>query len=171
MTPTGPVSDPVFLEKFRRAFKSPSLFGLWQIVALAIYLLLEEIIRTRLQPFLGFASGSLPTGSRPILRYAFYAAAVAFVLLVRWIHGRRMRRIESTDNPDFILNGLSRTSFLALILAEIPAILGLILFLLAGYNRDFYVLLFVSLVLDFMYFPRMKNWEDILQRRPAACPR
>ena len=170
MTSAGPVSNPVFLEKFRRGFKSASLFGLEQIAALAVYLLLEEILRARRRPFLGFASGSLPTGSRPILRYAFYAAAVLSVFIVRFVHGRKMRAIETTDDPDLILNGLSRMSFFALLLAEIPAVLGLILFLIAGYNRDFYVLLFVSLVLNFMYFPRMKTWEDILQKKPAACP-
>jgi len=68
------------------------------------------------------------------------------------------------------LSRLFDLTVLTLCLAEIPALLGLILFLIAGYNRDFYILLFVSLFLLFMYLPRLKNWEDILEHRPPACP-
>ena len=50
-----------------------------------------------------------------------------------------------------------------------PAIIGLVLFFLGGLYKDFYVLLFVSLVLIFMYFPRLKNWEAYLADRPVAC--
>ncbi|MCX6565278.1 MAG: hypothetical protein NTW38_02455, partial [Candidatus Aminicenantes bacterium] len=69
------------------------------------------------------------------------------------------------------LDSLFGTALIDLVLAEIPAILGLVLFLIAGYNWDFYILLFVSLFLLFMYLPRLKNWEDILQNRPSSCPR
>jgi hypothetical protein len=47
-----------------------------------------------------------------------------------------------------------------LALAEI-AVLGFVLFLLTGLSRDFYPLLFVSLFLAFMYFPRLRVWQDL----------
>ena len=75
------------------------------------------------------------------------------------------------DTPGTVSVAISPVKQIDLTLAEIPAILGLVLFLIAGYNRDFYVLLFVSLFLLFMYLPRLKSWEDILKNRPASCPR
>lgn len=164
-------SDPFFLNKFRRAFKNASIIGLAQIGGLAVYLLVAEIIRAKQKPFLGFLSLSLTSENRAVLRYAFYAASIVILLLLRFIHGRRLRKIKALDDRSKALDHLFGTALIDLILAEIPAILGLILFLIAGYNWDFYVLLFVSLFLLFIYLPRLKNWEDILQNRPSSCPR
>jgi len=171
MTSSAPASDPVFLEKFRRAFKNAAIVGLAQIGGLAVYLLVAEIIRAKKRPFLGFLSPSLTAENRPVIRYAFYAAAIAILLLLRFVHGRRLRKIEALDDRGEALDRLFGIAVIDLTLAEIPAILGLVLFLIAGYNRDFYVLLFVSLFLLFMYLPRLKNWENILQNRPSSCPR
>lgn len=170
-TAAGPAASPEFLEKYRRAFKSCLIFGFAQIIALAVYLILEEFTRAHFRPFFGFASGVLPTGSRIVLRYAVFAAAVVCVLIVRFVHNRGVRRLAAADDPDRVLAGLSRMAMFDLTLAEIPGFLGLVLFILAGYNRDFYILLFVSLVLNFMYFPRLKTWDDILQKNPVSCPR
>jgi len=171
MTSSAPASDPVFLEKFRRAFKNAAIVGVAQIGGLAVYLLVAEILRAKKKPFLGFLSPALTSENRPVIRYAFYAAAIATVLLLRFIHGRRLRKIDVFDDRGKALDCLFGIAVIDLTLAEIPAILGLVLFLIAGYNWDFYVLLFVSLFLLFMYLPRLKNWEDILQNRPASCAR
>jgi hypothetical protein len=37
------------------------------------------------------------------------------------------------------------------------------LFLVRGLNRDFYALIFVSLILIFMYFPRLASWNEWLK--------
>ena len=168
MEPTPKPNEAAFLESLRRTFKTASLIGLGEIVGLAVYLLLEEIIRSQKRPFFGFFSETLDGGARMALRYAFYAGAVAIVLLLRFVTGRHFRKIEGL-NAETALPRLLRSSVVALTLAGLPAFLGLVLFLIAGYNRDFYVLLFVSLFLFFMHFPRLKNWEDVLQKNPSIC--
>jgi hypothetical protein len=40
------------------------------------------------------------------------------------------------------------------------AIMGLILFLLSGLRRDFYLLLVLSFIFVFLFFPRYSNWEE-----------
>jgi hypothetical protein len=50
-----------------------------------------------------------------------------------------------------------------LVLGEIPAILGLGLFLALGNAVDFYILLFASLALTFIDFPRRAAWEEWLR--------
>ncbi len=170
MTSSVPAGDPAFLERLRRAFRGASLLGLAQIGGLAVFLIVGETLRAKTRPFFGFLSSSLTSENRIILRYAFFAAAVALILLLRFLHGRRLRVIGAIDDRPAALSRLFDLTVLTLCLAEIPALLGLILFLIAGYNRDFYILLFVSLFLLFMYLPRLKNWEDILEHRPPACP-
>ncbi|MFW6137276.1 MAG: hypothetical protein ACOC5U_04280, partial [Candidatus Aminicenantaceae bacterium] len=44
-------------------------------------------------------------------------------------------------------------------LCEIPALLGLMFFLLTGTSRDFYFLLILSVILFFMYFPKKIQWQ------------
>jgi hypothetical protein len=168
MMPTAGIQDAAFLEKLRRTFKTATMLGWGLVGGPAVYLLLVELIRAQNRPFLGYFSTSLAGESRMTLRYAIYGAAVALVVLLRLINGRQLRTVENLS-PEAALSRLQRAGVLALSLAEIPAILGLALFLAAGYNRDFYVLLFVSLFLFFMYFPRLKNWEDILQKNRIPC--
>jgi len=171
MTVPTRLNDPEFLEAFRRAFKAASIVGFGMIASLALSLAAVEFVRSRLRPFLGFLSGTMAEGTRPVLRYAFFGAAVLCILLLRWINGRMLRKAAEAGDPAHALAVLSRSNALLLALAETPSLLGLILFFLAGYNRDFYILLFASLCLFFMYFPRLKSWEDTLQKNPKSCPR
>lgn len=165
------LNDPIFLQDFRQIFKTASIVGIGLIAGLALDLAVVEFVRSRFRPFLGFLSGAMPAGTRPVVRYGFFAAAVVCVVLVRFLHGRMLRQAADVDDPMRALRILSRNNMIILALSETPALLGLALFLLAGYNRDFYLLLFVSLFLFFMYFPRLKSWEDTLQKNPSACPR
>ena len=45
-------------------------------------------------------------------------------------------------------------------LAEAPALLGLVLSLLAGRRQDFYVLAGWSLLLHLFHLPRLERWEE-----------
>jgi hypothetical protein len=45
-------------------------------------------------------------------------------------------------------------------LAEASAVLGLVLFVLAGRRQDFYLLAGWSLVLQLAHFPRYARWEE-----------
>jgi hypothetical protein len=51
-------------------------------------------------------------------------------------------------------------------LAEAPAVLGLVLFLLAGHRADFYLLAGWTLLLHLSHFPRYERWEQ--ETRAAA---
>jgi hypothetical protein len=55
-------------------------------------------------------------------------------------------------------------------LAEAAAVLGLVLFLLAGRRADFYLLASWSLLLHLFHFPRYERWEEAAKtaaRRPG----
>jgi F0F1-type ATP synthase membrane subunit c/vacuolar-type H+-ATPase subunit K len=151
--------------EFDKAFATSRFLGLTFAVCLMFYLLLEEIVRARFRPFLGFARGIDVVR----LRYFGFAAAVALVIALRIVHSRILAAAARADGPRAV-RSLFRVAVISLALAETPALIGLVLFLLAGLNKDFYLLLFVSIVLVFMYFPRKAAWETVLDKRRPVCP-
>ncbi len=148
-----------FQDDLNAAQRTVSLIGISIIVSLLIYLALAEIIRTQLSPFKGFMTFS----NVQTIRYAFFAGAIVAVIVVRLMRQRLLRRSPQDTDPKALRN-LQRTSIITLALSEVPGVLGLILFLLCGLNVDFYLLLLVSLILVFMYFPRRGQWGDWLKR-------
>ena len=126
---------------------------------LLVYFGIVEVIRMRLAPFYGFASIS----DTQTLRVIFAGGAVLSLILLRILQPVFQKSVRNAL-PDEIPAKLARTSKNSLFLAEIPGILGLILFLLTGMNRDFYAFLVVSLILVFMYFTRLSSWRDIAAR-------
>jgi hypothetical protein len=60
---------------------------------------------------------------------------------------------------------LGRATVMTAALGELPALFGFFLFFLTGFSRDFFILMFVSLFLEFMYFPRLKVWQDAVRER------
>lgn len=151
--------------EFEKAFAASRTVAWTLGGCLLVYLLLEEIIRARFRPFFGFAKMRSVTG----LRYGGFIVAVAAVIVLRLLHGRRLATASRASEAAAV-RSLYRTAVLTLTLAEIPALLGMSLVLLAGLNMDFYLLLFVSIVLLFMYFPRASAWEAVLEKRRPGCP-
>jgi len=153
-------ADPV------RAAIRPALIMAWALlVSLPLYLLVEEIVRSRFRPFWGFAHW----GDRLTIRYGFYLAAAAAVVLLRVLSAVGLKKKKAVSAEAY-LGRLRAVALLTLALAEVPALAGLALFFIGGYNVDFYGLLLVSLILLFMYFPRARTWEARLQDAPPICP-
>jgi hypothetical protein len=144
-------------DELRVHLKSATLIAAAVIACLIVYLGLVEILRAVYRPFRGFAAFA---GIQQ-LRYAVFGAAVAVIVLIRVLRPRLLRKASREDDKT-ALHRLQRAAIVTVVLGEIPGILGLGLFLLGGYNIDFYVLVFASLLLVFMYFPRRTAWEEWL---------
>lgn len=142
-------------EELRRAYRSVLIIAISVLVTLLMFLAVEEILRARLKPFAGYA----PAGNPQTLRYAIFGLAVAVILLIRVIRGAMLRKRPGEDRGA-LAQRLARASVVTFVLAEVPSVLGLLLFFLRGLNRDFYALLFVSLIIVFMHFPRLSSWEE-----------
>ena len=146
-------------DDLKRHYKASVWTGGCITASLLVYFGIVEVIRMRLAPFRGFASFDDPQ----IVRYLFAGGAVLSIIFLRTLQPVFQKSVRDAL-PDEIPAKLARTSKNTLFLAEIPAILGFVLFLLTGMNRDFYAFLAVSLILVFMYFPRMNSWRDIAAR-------
>ena len=145
-------------DELRIHLKSVTLIATAIIASLVVYLGLVEVLRAVYRPFRGFAT----IANIQQLRYAVFGATVAVIVLIRLLRPRLLRKAPREDAKT-ALHRLQRAAIMTMVLGEIPGILGLGLFLLSGYNIDFYVLVFASLFLVFMYFPRRTAWEEWLK--------
>ena len=145
-------------DELRIHLKSATLIATAIIASLVVYLGLVEVLRAVYRPFRGFAT----IANIQQLRYAVFGATVAVIVLIRLLRPRLLRKAPREDAKT-ALHRLQRAAIMTMVLGEIPGILGLGLFLLSGYNIDFYVLVFASLFLVFMYFPRRTAWEEWLR--------
>lgn len=145
-------------EELRTHLRPATMAGAAILASLVLYLGLVEVLRAVLKPFHGFAAGS---ATQPV-RLAAFGAAAAVILAILLVRPRLFRRRDTEDVPA-ACRRLQGASLIMLVLGEIPAILGLGLFLLGGGASDFYKFLFVSIVLTFINFPRLGAWEEWLK--------
>ncbi len=145
-------------DEIGRHLRPATLVAATIVASLVIYLAVVEVLKRSLAPFRGFASLA---DMQPV-RYAAYGAAAAVVLLLLVLRPRLFKRPAGADTAA-ALQRLQKAAFLTMVLAEVPAILGLVLFVVGGGAADFYKLLFASLVLAFIHFPRRGAWEDWLK--------
>jgi predicted small secreted protein len=152
------ILEPVF--DLRRIFRTTSIVNGALVAGLFLDALVVELVKSQFKPFAGF----FPELNLPFLRYVFYGAAVGAVVLTR-ITAKALTRAGPGEDVQHLGHRLSRASIATGTVAELPAVLGFVLFLIAGFVRDFYYLLFVSLFLEFMYFPRFKAWQDLIREK------
>ncbi len=153
-------------ELLARTFRVQVIVALAIFLSLVIWFIIEETIRFSFRPFYGLAQfGSRQLNQIVLIRYIFYGLSVLTVIIMRTIHSSRTK-ISSDLEFRQALSKLSNGNIILMTLAEIPAILGFIFFLLTGYQRDFYVLAAISVILMFMYFPRRAFWEEKLRSLP-----
>ncbi|HDT13838.1 MAG TPA: hypothetical protein ENO03_05705 [Candidatus Aminicenantes bacterium] len=145
-------------EDIRKHLKPVTIVAWGIFASLAIYLGLVTALRSARRPFGGFAGD---VGGQP-LRLAVFGLAAAVIMLILVLRHRLFRK-GGREDRSAVLARLQRASLAVLLLGEIPAVLGLALFLLGGYVADFYALLIASLALTFIDFPRQPVWEEWLR--------
>ncbi|HNZ28616.1 MAG TPA: hypothetical protein PKJ42_01365, partial [Candidatus Goldiibacteriota bacterium] len=57
------------------------------------------------------------------------------------------------------------SSVSVLMICQVPAVLGLVLFFSGGTKQDFYVMLAVSALMFVIFFPKYTEWQKIFKPR------
>ncbi|HZE35833.1 MAG TPA: hypothetical protein VE482_04985 [Candidatus Eisenbacteria bacterium] len=122
------------------------------------------IVSLSLAPFEGFVGPALSTG----LRIALWTAAAVVAGLIGVVRRALLGRSPAGDAAGQARRLVS-TSITIAALAEVPAILGLVLFMLSGLRGDFYVLFVLSLVLQAVHFPRLDGWRQWASEPALGC--
>ncbi len=120
-----------------------------------LYALVVAVISVSQAPFEGFAPAAQPS----ILRTALWTLALVEAGLIGLVRRALVARSRS-EGAAAQGRRLITTAVVIAALAEVPAILGLVLFMLAGLRGDFYALLALSLALQAVYFPRLDGWRE-----------
>jgi hypothetical protein len=129
------------------------------MAAVAIYAGIVEFLSFRG----GFISGLDPAAVTPYKDYFVLGGVLAFVI-IRAVRTSILRR-EAGDALATLLGRLTTANVLVYAIAEVPAILGLVLFIFTGDRKDFYILGTFSILAMILYYPKLNHWEVWLQRR------
>ena len=125
------------------------------------YAVVVEVINAVQAPFEGFAG---PSGASS-LRIAIWTLAVFEAGVIGIVRRALLARARAEAASTHAAR-LVTTAVITAGLAEVSAILGLVLFMLFGLRADFYALLSLSLALQAVYFPRLDGWRE-WAARPA----
>ncbi|HEX2499953.1 MAG TPA: hypothetical protein VHO73_00750 [Methylomirabilota bacterium] len=137
-------------EDLRRTYRETAIACGAMVASVLIYVVVVEVLRARLPP--GGAGVNID-----VLRYVFYLLAGVQGLAIPFVR----RTVEAGPRArGSVLARLRTGAITAASLAEAPAVLGLVLFLLAGRRQDFYLLAGWSLLLHLFHFPRRERWEE-----------
>ena len=147
--------------QLKAAFRTTVIISATLVASLLVYAVMVEVIKAQMNPFPGFL---VPGRGAQNLRYLCYAVSIAAVVLMRLAGKSGLKTVPGEDVRQLIYR-LSRATVLTFSLGELPAVFGFVLFLLTGSSKDFYILLFVSLCLQFIYFPRFKVWQTFVRER------
>ncbi|MDH7499446.1 MAG: hypothetical protein QHH30_03585 [candidate division NC10 bacterium] len=143
------------MEPLRKAYRNAVGIGAAMIASLFIYAVLVEVLKRQQVPF-----GSL--ASFPEIKWLstlLYVLALLQIVVIRIVQ-RLLWKKRATDDLPSLIARLNACTMVTYALCEAPAIYGLVLFLLGGLYRDFYLLLAYSLLLQLAYFPRYGRWEE-----------
>lgn len=150
--------DMEFLIDLRRVHQTTRI-ALWAMMAaLVVYAVIAEIVRVTHQPFQGFSVDTVRDS-----RDLYYGLAIIVMLAVTSLRKSLLKRTED-DNLQSLVKKLRLSAIVTYGLCELPAILGLVLFLLGGYYKEFYILLGYSLLVMLVYYPKYADWEVWLMR-------
>ncbi len=93
-------------------------------------------------------------------KYALYILAVASAFLANPVSARLEGR---KPTPEETVKGLAAAAIVKAAVCEMPAVCGLILFVLTGCSADLYLLLVFAAGLEIYHFPRLTVWEERLR--------
>ena len=124
------------------------------ITGIVLYTVVVEMLRH---------AGRVPPVSGPasfILKYFFYILGASAIVALKAVLPRLDVKKPTQEETAGLLMLLA---ILRAAVCELPAVSGLILFILTGYYRDFYLLALFSIALEIFYFPRLGAWEERLR--------
>ncbi len=141
-------------QQLRKSYLAAVVAAAGIIVAIVFYAVLVELLR-----HLGHKPALVPPGAYAA-KYALYLLSAVSVFLIK---PAAARLAGTQSSPEAAVKALTAQAIITAALCELPAVCGLILFLLTGYRADFYLLLVFSAGLEIYHFPRLARWEERLR--------
>jgi hypothetical protein len=139
----------------RAAHRTATLITYIVIAMLVVYTIAVEVVSRTV-------SSPDPARDPGVVRYIFYAIAVAMIFLSQVVKATMLRN-PSRLGLDEAVRKLTQANIAVAAFAEIPVLLGLVTFIVWRNTSDYYILAFVSLYVILRHFPRYATWEKVAQ--------
>jgi hypothetical protein len=141
----GLARSPIALKS---RYLAVNFIGLAMIASVFVYAGVVEWIKWQWAPFAGFSH--IDPRQAALLKYIFLALAAAQYGAIKLV-----QKIV----PARSVNNLPQAAIITFALCESVAVLGLVLFLLAGNPLDFYIFMLISLSFFYLFYPKYDDWE------------
>jgi hypothetical protein len=163
-----------WMDNLRTAYHVSVIIGLAVMASLVVYLIVVALIEDGTIALREQAA--LPVITLERIRFALLGIAVIVVLLVRPIArrvlntgGDRGAVRDARSRPEEAVASdtgtLATAAVITYALCEVPAIFGLVLFVLGRDVSDFYLFLIISLLSFSIHFPKFSQWEEWSRQR------
>ena len=148
------------MEELRKTHRQAFLITIGVGISLALLIVCAEILKMQR----GDAVITLSAADEKLRDILLGVALIVFIGIGRI---RAMFVKKTCRSLEEAVSKLRIAALITAALSEIPAIMGLILFIHQGVRKDFYVLLGCSLLILVVYFPRYSHWESWLTGRTS----
>jgi hypothetical protein len=141
-------------DKLEKAYQTNKIISYALATSILVYAVIVEILR-----FNGAALNLLPPAVLEKLRFVFVFLSFALYFITNFVNQKLLVK-TSADTQEKLLQKLTLTNIVSLALSELPALFGLLLFLGSANPRDFYLLMIISVLLFYAFFPRYSFWSN-----------
>jgi hypothetical protein len=142
-----------------RTYREAQLVAWAFMATVAVHAAIVEFFLLKGETFTGFHPEKVAAHKD----YFILGGVLAFVI-IRAVRTSILRG-ESTDTLGTLLGRLKTANMVVYAIAEVPAILGLVLFLFTGDRKDFYLLAVFSILAMILYYPKLNHWEVWLRKQ------
>lgn len=135
----------------RKRLQATSLVAWSMVGTMPIYVLIVEFVRIQNEPFHGFSPDLV--GDKKDL---YYGLAIILLLAVGNLKNSLLKK-QPEDDLEALVKKLFLSTVITFSLCVLPAILGLVFFLLGGLYKEFYILSAFSAFVMLAHFPRYRD--------------
>ena len=136
-----------------KTYRINKIFGFAVAAAMLVYAAIVEVFR-----FKEISFNVLDPAVLENLRFVFVFLSFAAYFIINFLNKKILVK-KPGETQEKLLQKLTLANLVSLTLAELPALLGLILFLGSGNPRDFYPLLIISVLNFYVFFPKFSFWS------------
>jgi hypothetical protein len=141
-------------ENWEKAYRTSTIISYAMAASVLVYAVIVEVFKWQ-----EIKVQLIPPDFLDKLRFVFVFLSFAGYFIIDYCRKRLLTK-SAADTPETLLGRLALANIISLALAELPALLGLFLFLGSGEPRDFYLLLLISVLLFYAFFPRAGFWAS-----------
>ncbi|OGS11486.1 MAG: hypothetical protein A3J70_04290 [Elusimicrobia bacterium RIFCSPHIGHO2_02_FULL_61_10] len=138
-------------ERLKKAWLAAAIAAAGIIAGIVFYTVVVEVLRG-----MGYKPPLQPPAA-DAAKYALYCIGVSALAVLKMAEIKLGGKKES---PEATVKALTTLAIVRAALCELPAIAGLLIFLLTGKRLDFYLLVVFSVGLEIYNFPRLAQWEE-----------